>query len=407
MDANPPLTTTAPRAVDWPSVWQLGASAAAGFGLWGLAAALGLLGVMELARSGLASVEATALFLMASGMALTGALALPSAAYALARLRRASLPWPGWLNLTTVRRSIYLLPLVVLLGYGISTLPALSWLLLPPLHLLALGIPILWLLWFGGRGLNVGSPQRAWGVFGAGLVLAPLLILLLELVAVLAILLLVALFLASQPELVRELMQLAESLRAADLNPEQISRLMAPYLANPRVPFTLLIFFSGLVPLIEELLKPIGVWFLSGRNLTPAQGFLAGLLSGAGYALFENLALSSQAEMWAFAVTARAGTSLLHMVTAAISGWALALAWREGRYLRLVLSYLAVMLIHGLWNGLSLLAFASALELDMAARARALLLPLGQLAPIGLGVLTLATFVLLAVFNRRLRSRQI
>jgi hypothetical protein len=111
--------------------------------------------------------------------------------------------------------------------------------------------------------------------------------------------------------------------------------------------------------------------------------------------------------MWAFAVTARAGTSLLHMFTAAVSGWALVLAWREGRYLRLVLSYLAVMAIHGLWNGLSLLAFASALDLNLAARVRALLLPLGQLAPFGLGALTLATFVLLAVFNRRLRPRQI
>jgi hypothetical protein len=35
-------------------------------------------------------------------------------------------------------------------------------------------------------------------------------------------------------------------------------------------------------------------------------------------------------------------------------GWALALAWGQGRYLRLALIYLGVVALHGLWNTISI-----------------------------------------------------
>jgi hypothetical protein len=49
------------------------------------------------------------------------------------------------------------------------------------------------------------------------------------------------------------------------------------------------------------------------------------------------------------------GTGVIHILTSGLTGWALALAWRERQYLRLGLVYLGVALIHGLWNGLTLL----------------------------------------------------
>ncbi len=107
--------------------------------------------------------------------------------------------------------------------------------------------------------------------------------------------------------------------------------------------------------MIEEALKPIGVWLLFGRRLTPAAGFAAGALSGAGYALIESLALTSSGEAWSSLVLARTGTSAVHILTAGLTGWALVLAWQKRRFLPLLLAYLCAVMIHGLWNGLTLM----------------------------------------------------
>jgi RsiW-degrading membrane proteinase PrsW (M82 family) len=298
-----------------------------------------------------------------------------------------------------------LTPLIVLLGHWVSDLPWLAWLLLPPFHILALGLPILWLLWFGRRGLSRLTPRRVWGSFGAGMVLAPALILALEIFAVIALLVFAGLFLSTRPDLLQDITQMAEQLSRSNLTPERIGRTVEPYLMNPKIGFTVLAFFAGLVPLIEELLKPIGVWLLIGGDMTPAEGFALGLLSGAGYALFENLALSSQAEAWAFAVTARAGTSLLHMLTSALFGWGIVHARRENTYLRLVLTYLTAMLIHGLWNGLSLFALVSTLDIPSSNVIFTLIQPLGRIAPAGLIALTLMSFAILASGNYLLREK--
>jgi hypothetical protein len=42
------------------------------------------------------------------------------------------------------------------------------------------------------------------------------------------------------------------------------------------------------------------------------------------------------------------------MTNAGLMGWALASTWQDGRYLRLVLTYLGVSALHGLWNLFSL-----------------------------------------------------
>ena len=110
-------------------------------------------------------------------------------------------------------------------------------------------------------------------------------------------------------------------------------------MASPAVVASVFVYIAVLVPLIEEILKPIGVWLLAGRKLTPVDGFMAGVLSGAGYALFENLFLSSSGEQWMSVVLARVGTGAVHMFTTSLVGWGLASAWGQGRYLRLALSF--------------------------------------------------------------------
>jgi len=92
-----------------------------------------------------------------------------------------------------------------------------------------------------------------------------------------------------------------------------------------------------------------------GRNLTPREGFLLGAAAGAGYALFENLTIAADSEMWTFVVITRLGTAAIHILTTALVGWGLASAWTEKRYPRFLMSLIASVSLHGVWNGLNIL----------------------------------------------------
>ncbi len=397
------LLSATSEPIHWPSAWQFGISLLVLAITWGLAGLLAILGLVDQFIQPVGS-DATPMLLMATGLGFFGVLLIPSVAYPLGRLIDRPFRLPAWLRLDVLRWSVLLLPAVLLIGHLIATQTELAWLLLPPFHLMALGFPILYLLWLGTRGVPGLGAQRAWGVFGAGLIVGPLLILLLEALAAGALFVLGTVYVASQPDLFLELTALAEQVQSLGQDMGTLVEILKPYLLRPEVTFTALAFVAGLVPLIEELIKPIGVWLL-GKHATPAQGFTAGLFSGAGYALFENLGLSSQSPDWAFAVIARAGTSMLHIITAGLIGWALVLAWREGRYGRLVLTYLLSVGIHGLWNGLTLLTLTNIIDITETAY----LVPfqgLGALAPFGIGGLFLLSLGLLLASNRANRAPQ-
>ncbi len=183
---------------------------------------------------------------------------------------------------------------------------------------------------------------------------------------------------------------------------------MGPYLVRPAVIGIVLLFVALIVPMIEELFKPIGVWLLAGSSPSPAAGFAVGALSGGGYAFIESLMLSGTAEQWSAAVLARAGTTAVHILTAALTGWALVQAWQKRGYLRLLLVYLLAVLIHGLWNGLTLLfSFQMLAELQDLT----LDLPYFQLiryiAPAGLVLLAAGCFLGLIGANRVLQAKPV
>ena len=258
-------------------------------------------------------------------------------------LRRLRLQW--W---------ILALPLVVLAGHFVASHPKIAWLGLPILHPLAIGIPTVWLLYFAIRRLPLGSSQRMWGVFGSGLTLGPFLIFVLESLVGLAFLVALVIYLYSLPGMMEKILHISSLLEQGQ-SPETLIEDLRPIFTRPVVIFGILLFGAVAVPMIEEALKPIGVWLLFGRKLTPAAGFAAGALSGAGYALIESLALTSNGEEWSTLVLARTGTSAVHILTAGLTGWALALAWQKRRFLQLLLAYLCAVMIHGLWNGLTLI----------------------------------------------------
>lgn len=294
-------------------------------------------------------------FMFAGALSASALLLAPSAIYALRRILGKSVEaaprLSAFLRPTLL---IFWLPVIILLGQWVANRESIAWLFLPTLHILAIGLPVLWLISLAVRRLPLGSQQRRWGVFGSGLVLGPAIILFLETLALVAFGVAGYLFLINQPELIDQLSQLVESYQFGMASENELLQAVLPWLTRPGVILAVIGFASLLVPLIEEALKPIGVWLLAGFKLSPAAGFAAGALSGAGFALFESLALTASGTDWAASVLVRIGTAVIHIANTSLMGWALTLAWRQRRYLNLLLTYLAVVAIHGLWNALAI-----------------------------------------------------
>lgn len=407
-----PLETPAPpagdRRTDWLSVAQFALSALAVLFLWGSAATLSALAVSDrlgMVSSLSGSMPAT---LLAAVSLVIGCLLLPSVYYAFRRIiGRPSFqiggPWLRWLRPTIW---IFLLPVVLGLGYWVSAIPSLGWFLLPPLHVLAIGLPVYWLVYLAVRHLPLGHPQRLWGVLGSGLLMGPAFILVLEIGALMLYGLVAVVALMSQPQAIDQLNALMQHLQATpQAAPNLLMDFFQPYITRPGVIFGAFSFAAVIVPLIEELFKPIGVWLLAGRGLTPAAGFAAGAISGAGYALFESLSLTADGASWVFVVVARFGTDIIHVLTAGLTGWALVLAWREKRYLRLAVTYLCAVAIHGLWNGLTVFSTLAGLaSLQGSGASLPLVEKVGGVAPFGLIFLALGGFVVLLRSNRMLRE---
>jgi RsiW-degrading membrane proteinase PrsW (M82 family) len=184
---------------------------------------------------------------------------------------------------------------------------------------------------------------------------------------------------------------------------EEAVDLIAPLLTKPGVMVTALIYIAFIVPLIEELLKPLGVWLLAGRLDSAAQGFTLGALSGAAYGLIETIGVSGQAGDWASLLSTRIGTGLLHITTSALMGAAIVIAWRERRYLQLLGTYLFAVLLHGLWNTCAVL-FTFSILAEMSNQPGRL----SALQPtliIVMSILAFVLFMVLLLSNRRMRNR--
>ena len=392
----------------WPSLIQFICSMLAALTLIGIAFIFGIIGFGQAVFPFNQLEDPLPSLLMAAGLFFSGCLLFPSAGYALAKL----VDWqvPGWKKFPRLISPIFwilALPLVLGAGYLLSKQKILTWLFLPLLHMLAIGIPIAWLISIGSRRLRAGSAQRSWGSFASGLVLAPSLIIIIEIITLVAFLLIILVVISSRPELVNQLGNISRQVANLRQDPNAMLQAIAPILSKPTFLLILLAYGAVIVPLIEELLKPLGVWLLVGKSLTPTEGFIAGVLSGAGYGLFESLALSSNAGDWSAIVVARIGTGIIHITTAALSGWAIASAWRFKRYFQLGVMYLIVVAIHGMWNGLAITAaFTSFPYIDTTPSAFNLALRVSGAAPLALVIIMAGTFLTLILSNRILQQSQ-
>jgi hypothetical protein len=263
---------------------------------------------------------------------------------------KASISISGWQIILLVAVAA----LSLLIGYQIGEMRELIWIILPLLTIPAIVFPLGVLVALGTRRLPFGSRWQTWSVLGLAMTLAPLILFTLEIFIGLIIFSLVVAYVIAQPELAQELQQLSQEIMLLGPESQEALELLGPLLTRPGVMAVTLIYIGLLVPAIEEIFKPTGVWLFAGK-LSPAQGLTLGALSGAGYGLIETIGVSTQTSEWASLLFSRIGTGLLHVTTSALMGAAIVLAWRERRYLRLLGAYFLAVLLHGLWNSLTII----------------------------------------------------
>ena len=291
--------------------------------------------------------------------------------------------------------------LALLIGILVQDNNSLNWLILPLVTIPAVMLPIWAITGVGMRDLSLGSRWRTAAVFGTSLTVTPFVLFMLEAMLVLAIVLILVIYTVFNPGVLAEFEKLSGQLMFIDLESEQALRLILPYLLQPIVLIPVGILFSLIIPLVEELVKPLAVWVLGRKLESAAQGFALGALSGAGFAIIETFNVSAQTEEWGVLLSTRIGTGLLRITTSAIMGAAIYLALRERRYLNLLGSYLLAVLLHGLWNASALTVSFSALAFTYNPTERQF--PLEMAATIGLVVLAMILIMLLVSLNRKFK----
>lgn len=393
------------KKLRWHSILPFGFSASFVAIYWGIGIILALVGVFQFFEGGMREEFDLSFLLIAAGMGLLGGLMLLAAYFSLMGLLGRNVNLPSWASWKNAGKTIWLIPVIFSLGYFVAINPEVAWFLLPPLHVIAVGLPILWFLSIGGRNLAGGTPQSLLGVFSVALVLVPIIVLLLEIVIGAIFLAIIIALLAEQPGFMDGLIQLVETIRNSPIpTPEIMFPFFETYLVQSPVILIGLFFIGVMVPIVEEFFKPIGLFFLNGRNLTPMKGFVAGMLSGAAFALFETMFQVVQGHEWILLVGGRMGTSLVHIVTTGIVGWGYAFFMLERRFLRLAVHYLVAVIIHAIWNGMTTIFIVANLP---GQNLLANEFPWGEVVGISLAFLMGFAFFALIGINLKLQRGQV
>ncbi len=253
---------------------------------------------------------------------------------------------------------------IIVVGTVIENLGSYGWAAAAPFFVLGIIIPILTLTWIGTGSLPSGSKRRLWAVYGVSMVGSTIAALLLEYLVVGVVLFLIGIAAAFNPQLLTLLNMIKNQIANASSGDIQtLLTNLAPYLTNPLVVLSILVFAAGLAPVIEEAVKPVVIWFLGKRLRSSAEGFLLGAVCGAGFATMEGILSASQSsQLLAFGLAGRAAASLMHITASGILGWGIASARLEKRYGRLALAFLTSISIHGLWNGSVVMAVYGSLR---------------------------------------------
>jgi hypothetical protein len=268
-------------------------------------------------------------------------------------------------------------------------------------NLLFVAVPAWWFIELGNLGLLRFSRQRKWGLLNFSVFVSMPVSILVEVIGLLIGAALLIAWLLQDPRYAA-LANQAQNLMY--VNPESFPLILdqlQPLMQNPGVIAAAMVAIAVAVPLIEELLKPLALWFFVKKHWSPREGFIAGLLCGAAFAVVESLtALASSGTSSMALVVARSGTGLLHITTAGLFGWALTSSWRDGKALRAGGVYLLNVLMHGMWNFLAVSTGIGALAGESSPAFFASLAPI---APWIMGGLVLLFLALIVLMNRHLK----
>jgi RsiW-degrading membrane proteinase PrsW (M82 family) len=285
-------------------------------------------------------------------------------------------------------------------GQAVVSLKLIPSLTLPLFHVVALALPPLLLLWgaamlaqdrFTWRQLIGGLGGGAFGA--AGLAFAA------ELTLAIVGILIAMIVVGALPDG-------AAILRRMETSPGNLNdpMLLRSLLRRPSTIVTLFVSLGFVVPLIEEPIKSIlpalaGTW----QRLTPARGFLWGVATGAGFAIFEGLLNGGlNTGEWGIVAVSRVGSTAMHCFATGLTGWGWGEVWARRKWLRLVLAYTISLTLHGLWNSLSVgIAVVSAV-VDQVAVQNALV----AVAAASLIFLALGAIIALLWMARRLANRE-
>ena len=242
--------------------------------------------------------------------------------------------------------------LAVLIGQTILVSdwkPALSF---PAFHILASVLPPLIIVAWVAHGLGRAARSRDVVLqLGSGALVATVLAFSMEMVMVIGLLAIILAGVAIQPGGLEQIQALAGRLQDAAWleEPGNLSALAQ----SPLVIVSAFLVFAVAVPLIEELVKTVGVPLRAYRRPSMAQALVWGLAGGAGFALAEGLFNSlGGLESWAMIVSFRVGATLLHCFTGALMGLAWYQALVQKRWSWALGLYALSAGTHGLWNAL-------------------------------------------------------
>ena len=247
--------------------------------------------------------------------------------------------------------------LAALVGFVFPEWKTIAW---SVLAVPGIAIPVFWLLRIGTRDQNVGNPQRSSGILTFSIGISTPFIVLVEVLVLIVLMIVFVIGPFGKPEF----MELFNAIRN---NPELLQNDPASLFSEFKDMFNLtnlmvwlLLVVAGIMPLVEELFKTLGVWLLKVRNPDPAESFRAGLFCGGGFALFEGLLSVSSLQLseigfpeWAGLILGRLGGSLLHTLAGGIIGLAIGRFWQNHKFGSLLLAYLATWLLHAAWNALA------------------------------------------------------
>ena len=399
------------RGKDWRTILLAAASlsgALLAFAMGTLMVAYSLVGLVrsDLAQSGPPPLQA---LVLASAFSLVSVSLLPSAYYSIERLRGVDIQAAKPSSMKIWQAMLLFLVWIgaALLAQSLVDQNIWKW-FTPPLYLLAIGIPVYFLIRLATGGLDAGSRQRFWGVLAISMTFGTTLAIIAEVVLAIVALMGLGLYLGFHPEQVTAFRQIADQLTNAS-SLEQVLNIIGPWLNSPVVVGLALLFFSGFAPLIEETAKSIAIWTVYDRLASPAQGFVVGALGGAGFGLLESLfAAATPDSSWASTLMVRGASTMMHILAASFTGWGIA-SFRAGKGARVLIgSYALAMTLHGLWNASVVMIAFGGLRTEFSFNASdiagSIMMGLGGFILFGL---CLAIPLVLGNINLRLRTSAI